>query len=1273
MPFLVQHLSSSSTPTGGDTTTKLQQTLSSTSILYPSNSSTIVTQPIGYCIPSTNNNEGNLTIISPHTRTPKLSTIEKGTISIDPRSSTSTVKDTIITNHIDASIGRTSVPYVTVVNSTGNQSNNNDHKSIHTNYTLLFGGAKPNLSNIKDSESKETEELINTTTIINVDTGVTKLFSLPSHSASSHDSTDTTHTNWPSPRKHAAACCAYKAVSPHQATALSQNAVETTTNDAKAKDKKVAPSKGKGGKDSSASVIDDSASVAPSHPLTPALPTPTIILFGGMGNDETLYDDLYICNTDETNLTNYSNNPTSTTLWNKITPKHGPAPGPRAHHTLTTTASSNRVILFGGYGYTEPLTPAVHAPVQPAVTAPSPAKGGKDAHPPINTPPPPTTVAHTKPTAPPQLLNDIWVLDCTSWVWTSVLITGPAPAPRCRHTAVSNAFLADSRMLKHNPYEITVGLDVRPLLPIYEHLSHLLHNSHSLVPSGTHSSLHSSNATSLNASPGPDHPANKPPAPQSTKGSVKSGKDASVPDHDSLTAATNNALLHSGLPSFLIEPNPYGADVLFVFGGACAPTELAASFAEARKEVNKDNVDNVNKMATRADDMMDGTVHVLVIDAALAEAVSSTHEDKDTAVHVHEPVPEHPSEPEHAHNDPKAKGGAPAKPNTRPASAKGEKPADAPAPPSRKHPIAAWTTLAAMTYQMLGGTSVEVNSPDAIELPVGVDMGESVSTVPSILTNPNQDSMVPYNGSSTPSLNSSRPSSRPNSRPASRLTYKAMARKRNDTYLRRMNATASSFVISHPTEPDQLSPHDSFASIPSSIPGAREDLSYYIILYGGITDVHVRNAASRLSRKTKGPADDPLVNSLIPTGISLELVDQDTLKRRVASPVSTHYDGFGGIILRERQFDNARGMWSLEIVRRIYPDGSVYEGESDAGVRSGKGKMEWNNIPGVSPPSAFVKYIGEWWKDIPHGRGIMYYADGSVYDGTWSNGTRQGNGVCHWDTTDMQHQYDQHADDEHQHQYTNIPHSHQGISTIPTDFTESDGVVSVQNWNFLSYEGDWYQNVPHGQGTIHFQNGGKYSGALENGMVEGQGELIIYVPSHNVHITVNGKWSHGLLQGNSLWKKEVSSEHSLEALSQHHQIPGLTESYQGPFVNGVREGPDAVVDFADGSHYRGPYRAGRRNGIAEVRYPNKDVYNGKFVGDKRNGKGTLLKCNGDVYTGLWKDDVMHGEGTYRFTVSGEVLLGTWVNGRFAGKSPNNTPKMLSSSHKFSSTNGTINK
>ena len=63
--------------------------------------------------------------------------------------------------------------------------------------------------------------------------------------------------------------------------------------------------------------------------------------------------------------------------------------------------------------------------------------------------------------------------------------------------------------------------------------------------------------------------------------------------------------------------------------------------------------------------------------------------------------------------------------------------------------------------------------------------------------------------------------------------------------------------------------------------------------------------------------------------------------------------------------------------KRLYSDGSIYEGEFENGVRSGRGAFT-NKGDGS-------KYRGEWKGDKKNGYGACQFSDGTVFKGEWKD------------------------------------------------------------------------------------------------------------------------------------------------------------------------------------------------------------------------------------------------------------------------------------------------
>ncbi len=120
--------------------------------------------------------------------------------------------------------------------------------------------------------------------------------------------------------------------------------------------------------------------------------------------------------------------------------------------------------------------------------------------------------------------------------------------------------------------------------------------------------------------------------------------------------------------------------------------------------------------------------------------------------------------------------------------------------------------------------------------------------------------------------------------------------------------------------------------------------------------------------------------------------------------------------------------------------------------------------------------------------------------------------------------------------------------------------------------------------------------------------------------------------------------------------------YEGEFVNNLPSGNDETLTFADGKQYQGTFVAGRMQGFGTLTWPNGDVYvgtfnanaitgagrffwkegsvtyEGTFENGKRHGLGVMLWPDGRRYDGAFRLDTRHGFGNYR-TADGASFRG----------------------------------
>ena len=254
----------------------------------------------------------------------------------------------------------------------------------------------------------------------------------------------------------------------------------------------------------------------------------------------------------------------------------------------------------------------------------------------------------------------------------------------------------------------------------------------------------------------------------------------------------------------------------------------------------------------------------------------------------------------------------------------------------------------------------------------------------------------------------------------------------------------------------------------------------------------------------------------------------------------------------------------LERVKgRIIADNFTYigelKGELPDGEGEARGKATGSFVGTFKDGLAFTGTAKEWHVDETD-------ADAAyVYTGTFENGIRTGQGECTWE----------------------------------------EG----------TYEGQWQNDKPNGQGTYILSDGDKYVGQLKDAEWHGQGTM--YYADGRKYV---GQWKDGLLHG------------------------------QGTFT------------WPDGRKYVGQFQDDRFHGQGTFTWPDGDKYVGQWKDYQRHGQGTMYYANGNKYVGLWRDDMPNGQGTLYYApgqvwiketgyfIDGRLRSGTLVrrNGTFVG-------------------------
>jgi hypothetical protein len=144
----------------------------------------------------------------------------------------------------------------------------------------------------------------------------------------------------------------------------------------------------------------------------------------------------------------------------------------------------------------------------------------------------------------------------------------------------------------------------------------------------------------------------------------------------------------------------------------------------------------------------------------------------------------------------------------------------------------------------------------------------------------------------------------------------------------------------------------------------------------------------------------------------------------------------GDVIVGEFAFGLPHG-----IAKRTFSDGSIYEGNWDRGSMSGAGTLQ--------------------------------QANGDKYDGMWFRGLRSSSGVQTWAR----------------------PPTAAGSATVrclPSRFL-SHAIRESHRLFPRRYDGQWAEDMMHGEGTLHQKDGSYYRGFFASGQMSGLGKQVTVV------------------------------------------------------------------------------------------------------------------------------------------------------------------------------------
>jgi len=212
--------------------------------------------------------------------------------------------------------------------------------------------------------------------------------------------------------------------------------------------------------------------------------------------------------------------------------------------------------------------------------------------------------------------------------------------------------------------------------------------------------------------------------------------------------------------------------------------------------------------------------------------------------------------------------------------------------------------------------------------------------------------------------------------------------------------------------------------------------------------------------------------------------------------------------------------------------------------------------------------------------------------------------------------------------------------------------------NLDVYEGEFLDNMRHGQGQLRKFSGDMYVGEWERNFFCGQG-VYTYTPFTNedgeyvVGKRYEGSWKDGKFHGKGIFVLGTGDVYSGEFErglyhGKGHLKAKNGDTYVGYFERGKPAGK-MRIEYATGDVYDGELRSGRFHGKGKFEYHDGlGMYEGDWERGASSGHGMRIYSNGSRYVGSFQDGEAHGEGVM-FYANGDQYIGQMLRGALYGR------------------------
>ena len=315
-----------------------------------------------------------------------------------------------------------------------------------------------------------------------------------------------------------------------------------------------------------------------------------------------------------------------------------------------------------------------------------------------------------------------------------------------------------------------------------------------------------------------------------------------------------------------------------------------------------------------------------------------------------------------------------------------------------------------------------------------------------------------------------------------------------------------------------------------------------------------------------------------------------------------------------------------------YSDGSIHEGIWKRGKRDGPGKFTYPN-----GDILLATWVDDFRSD---GYGELYGKLGTDYFGCFVGEDRVGQGIAVYRNGAR---YDG-AWQEDQWWGTGclqMPNGTQWSGTFRRGKRHGAGTFTQVDGSSLSAE--WRNDKQiEGKVTMRYKNGDTFEGLVRDEKKNGAGTYTFANGD-----SIEGVWKEDMLQGSGTLREGTrcyrgswsTSPDTSSVTMPLYDGEGRLETdawvYEGQFVQGHRHG--------DGSWHSIPSASEGENSP-----PVTESYEGQWQGDMKSGKGKYVRADGSVHTGKYENDLPEGKGLWKgknFTFEGLFVGGEAAAGK----------------------------